>query len=67
MLREIAIVLFLAIVAAAAVGLGTMLLWNWLALGLFGAPHVNFLQALGLVVAGLFLRMLLMTKVRINR
>ncbi|KKM14509.1 hypothetical protein LCGC14_1705380 [marine sediment metagenome] len=67
MLRVIAIILFSIVAAFTAAGLGVMLLWNWLALGLFGAPHVNLLQAVGLVVTFIFLRAFLMVRVKINR
>ena len=67
MLRVIVIALFLAAAVFAVVGLGTMLLWNWLAVGMFGAPHVSFPQAAGLVVAFIFLRNLLRVRVKISR
>ncbi len=58
----VVLLLFVAVVLA-VLGLGVMLLWNWLASGLFGVPHVNLPQAVGLVVAFIFLRNLLIVKV----
>ncbi len=40
----------LVVVAAAALGLAVMLLWNWLAPVLFGWHPIDFLQAVGLLI-----------------
>ena len=36
--------------AAAAVSLWVFFLWNFVAVGVFGAPHISFLQAFGLLL-----------------
>jgi hypothetical protein len=35
---------------AIVVGLGTMLLWNWLIPQIFNGPEINFIETLGLLV-----------------
>ena len=40
----------LGLIAIAAVGTVTMLLWNWLVPVLFNGPEINFFQALGLLL-----------------
>ncbi len=40
----------LGLVGITVATLAVMLLWNWLAPGLFGWKHIGFLQALGLLV-----------------
>jgi hypothetical protein len=39
----------LGVVALAAIGAVTMVLWNWLVPDLFNGPAINFWQALGLL------------------
>jgi len=48
--RLIALVLAGVTVFAAVLGLAVMWLWNWLMPGLFGLPHLTYLQAVGLLV-----------------
>lgn len=52
LLTRILKITLIGLIALTAFGLVAMGLWNWLMPSIFGLQHINFWQALGLVILG---------------
>lgn len=49
-LVQIIVVIVTSLILLSLVSLVVMLLWNWVAVALFNAPHISFWMALGVFV-----------------